>query len=136
LARVENRLELFRGQIEELQGKMQQALAELEGRRGYLTMIRGRGLEARGRARQAYAYARMGASDISESLRQQPSAYAPYAGLIGLGVAITFVALFAPGVFTQAWELLRGQSARTTSGSAPGFEPRGPSTFGTTVPMP
>ncbi len=117
MSRIESQVELFRGQIEELQGKMQQTLGQLEGARGTVTVLRGRGLEMRGRARQAVARARMGATDLSETFQASPGAFAPYGGMLVLGLAVVALAVVSPQSFGRIWEWLQGRGT-AVSGAA------------------
>lgn len=107
MSRIEDRLELFRGQIEELQGKMQRALGQLEGPRGIPTMLAGQSLEMRGRARQAMARARMGAAELSETIRKHPESLVPYVGLFALGVTVASLAIFRPQTLSRIWDWIQ-----------------------------
>jgi hypothetical protein len=111
LSHLENQLEVFRGQIEELQGKMQQAMSQLEGLRGMTGYFSGRGHEMRGRARQTVARARIGVEDFRESVvpevfrmrRESGPSYAPYWGLFLTGAVIVALALIWPQAYSRIW---------------------------------
>lgn len=120
MTHMENQLELFRGHIEELQGKMQQALSQLEGPRGAMGMVKGRGLEMRGKARQTMARARMGVEDFSDTVQRHPENYAPFGGLFIAGLAVAAVAIFWPETFNRIrdWLQMTMEQGRERMGQA------------------
>lgn len=115
MSRLENQIELFKGQIEELQGRLQQTISMLEGPRGAAGMIRGRGLEMRGKARSSVARARMGAEDFAETMRRQPEVFTPYLVLLALGVTVASFAIFSPQSLARVWDWLRGSAREAAS---------------------
>ena len=108
MARMDNNLEFFRGQVEETLGRIQQSLGNLQGPRGMMTTLGGRQLEMRGRARQSVARVRMGFDDLTSSFRNRPVNYTPW---IVLGFGLGALAVFSPRTFYSTWNWLRNNVA-------------------------
>jgi hypothetical protein len=111
---MEDRLEVFRGQIEEMQGRMERTLGQLQGPRGVPMMVKGRSLEVRGKARQTMARARMSAQDISEAFAKHPEQFTPYIGLLAFGVTVASLAIFFPRTFGGFWNWLQARFSDLT----------------------
>lgn len=107
MARMDNNLEFFRGQIEETLGRVQQGLGSLQGPRGTMTTLSGRQLELRGRARQSMARVRMGFDDLTSSFRNRSVEATTYTPWIALALGLGALAIFSPRTFNSTWNWLR-----------------------------
>lgn len=122
MGRMEHQLEMLRGQIEELAGRLELAVAQMRGRRDLSrwvsAQLHGRMLEARGRGRRMLASTRSRAEDVTEALPEQAERMGPYAiaGMVLLGVLT--LAIVAPNVLTNVWNRLTRMFERTRAGMA------------------
>ena len=117
MGRMEHQLEMLRGQMEELAGRLELAVAQMRGRRDLSrwvsAQLHGRMLEARGRGRRALASTRMRTEAIGGALPEQAERVGPLAiaGMLLLGVLT--LAIVAPNTLTNAWNQLTRMFERT-----------------------
>jgi hypothetical protein len=110
VARMDNNITLFRGQVEEMLGKMQQTFGSLQGPSGFGTVLRGRELEIRGRARQSVGRMRLGFDNVTDTIRERGGAMAPFAPIVAIGLGLSAIAIFSPGTLNRAWNYLSRQA--------------------------
>lgn len=127
MARMDNNITVFRGQVEEMLGKMQQTFGSLQGPSGVGTVLRGRELEIRGRARQSIGRMRLGFENVADTIRMRGGAAAPFAPILAIGLGLSAVAIFSPGTLNRVWYYLRNQiwpSARRVARQAASAAPQ------------
>jgi hypothetical protein len=122
---LDYQFEILRGQIEELQGGLEEMLAVRRGRAGLFGSLRGRSRRMRGRARQTYARARYGVMGFKPKMQApsvpnvrmpdlskipgmpapQPKATSPtkYV-LLAVGLVLAVTMLLWPGVLSGLWK--------------------------------
>lgn len=98
---IRDRIELFRAELDMLQGRAQNLMGGVSGR--HRMVGRGQMLVRRGQARQTFVRARSGLNEFTHDVRHNPRAYTPSFGLLVVGVVVVSVALFMPEVLSSLW---------------------------------
>ncbi len=139
---LDYQFEILKGQIEELQGRLEETLALRRGKPGVFGSLRGRSRRMRGRARQTYARARYGVLGFKPRMKvpsvssismptinmpripgrptpQPKSTFSPRYVVMAVAVVLLVTAALWPGVLSGLWKQASDMMGRSTAQNDP-----------------